>query len=185
MLFLRLGSRRSHSSLRTILAHGKDTVSQEIALMHDTLRWFEEGGAMEGQENGLGGLVELRTCNKCRPRTFKSFQEIAEIVRPWVEEGQGKRLAAEVVLERARARQQVKTEELKYVVGPRRRELIRLLEEELHVAKTAYQGGTYVGNHVSKMLENHEKLSVVLASKPTRLYLLPAAEPYQSITAWR
>ena len=126
----------------------------------------EEGGAMEGQEGGLGGLVELRTCNNCRPRTFKSFQEMEEIVRPWVEEGQGKRLAAEVVLERARARQQVKTEELKYVVGPRRRELIRLLEEELHVTKTAYQGGTYVGNHCSKMLENHEKLSVVLASKP-------------------
>ena len=69
-----------------------------------------------------------------------------------------------MVLERARAQEQVKTEELKNVVGPRRKELIRILEEELKVVKTAYQGGTFVGNHCHQILQHHEKISAVLAS---------------------
>ena len=131
----------------------------------------ERGSIMEEHEEvGEGGdggrQVELRTCRDCRARSFLSFQEMREVVLPWVEEGKAKLITAQVVLERARAEEQAKTEELKYVVGPRRKELIRILEEELQVVKTAYQGGTYVGNHVSKILKNHEKISVVLASKP-------------------
>ena len=128
----------------------------------------EEGGAMEVQEEGgaVGGQVELRTCHNCRPRSFHSYQDMRELVRPWVEEGKAKLISAQVVLEQARARQQAKSEELKNVVGPRRKELIRILEEDLKVVKTAYQGGTYVGNHCNKILMNHEKLSAVLASKP-------------------
>ena len=42
MLFLRLARRRSYASLRTILAHGKNSVSQEIAIMVELLQWFEQ-----------------------------------------------------------------------------------------------------------------------------------------------
>ena len=42
---------------------------------------------------------------------------------------------------------------LKELVGPHRRELFRILEE-LGVYKTAYQGGTYVGNDCQKILQN-------------------------------
>ena len=129
----------------------------------------EERGSVREEHEEVsdgGGQVELRTCSDCRARSFQTFQEMKEVVLPWVEEGKAKLITAQVVLERARAEEQAKTEELKHVVGPRRKELIRILEEELQVVKTAYQGGTYVGNHVSKILKNHKKISVVLASKP-------------------
>ena len=47
MLFLRLARRRSHSALETVIAHGKDAISQEIAIMVESLRWFEEEDAEE------------------------------------------------------------------------------------------------------------------------------------------
>ena len=128
----------------------------------------EEGTRAQGEgekEEAIaeGGLEDARTCNDCRTR-FQGFGEMIEVVRPWLLESKDKKMAALVVLERARAKEQAKSEELKSVVGPRRRELIRLLEEELHVVKTAYQGGTYVGNHCTQILVHHEKLSAVLAS---------------------
>ena len=86
------------------------------------------------------------------------------VVLPWLEAGKAKLLTDQVALERARAEEQVKNQELKNLVGDRRRELVRILEEELHVVKTAYQGGTYVGNHCHKMLMHHEELSKVIAS---------------------
>ena len=130
----------------------------------------DEEGAKD-QEDGRkeetivdGGREDRRTCNDCRTSKFQGYGEMSEVVQPWLLEGQDKLMAAQVVLERARAKEQAKSEELKHVVGPRRRELIRLLEEELHVVKTTYQGGTYVGNHCTQILVHHEKLSVVLAS---------------------
>ena len=130
----------------------------------------DEEGAKD-QEDGRneetiaeGGREDRRTCNDCRTSKFQGFGEMSEVVQPWLLEGQDKLMAAQVVLERARAKEQAKSEELKHVVGPRRKELIRLLEEELHVVKTAYQGGTFVGNHCTQILVNHEKLSAVLAS---------------------
>eukprot|EP00959_Pyramimonas_sp_CCMP1952_P242197 5062631-Pyramimonas_sp.AAC.1 len=60
MLFLRLARRRSHAALRTILAHGKDAVSQEIAIMVETLRWFEEADARELARLWQGDLDAFR-----------------------------------------------------------------------------------------------------------------------------
>ena len=105
-----------------------------------------------------------RICNNCRATKFKDYEEMKSMVLPWVEAGQAKLLAAQVVLERARAEQQLVADKLKNLVGDRRKELARILEEDLHVVKTAYQGGQFVGNHCHRILMNHEQLSVVLAS---------------------
>ena len=105
-----------------------------------------------------------RICNNCRATKFKDYEEMKSMVLPWVEAGQAKLLAAQVVLERARAEQQLVADKLKNLVGDRRKELARILEEDLHVVKTAYQGGQYVGNHCHRILMHHEQLSVVLAS---------------------
>ena len=107
---------------------------------------------------------EPRICRDCRDGAFETFQEMKNVVVPWVEDGNAKLITAQVVLERARAEQQLVGEKLKNLVGDRRKELARILEEDLHVVKTAYQGGTYVGNHCHRILLHHEQLSVVLAS---------------------
>ena len=107
---------------------------------------------------------EPRTCRDCRAGAFKTYQEMKEVVLPWLEDGKAKLITAQVVLERARAEQQLVAEKLKNLVGDRRKELARILEEDLHVVKTAYQGGTYVGNHCHRILLHHKQLSVVLAS---------------------
>jgi hypothetical protein len=60
MLFLRLAHRRSHAALKTILAHGKDSISQEIAIMVETLRWFEETDAKELASRWQEDLNALR-----------------------------------------------------------------------------------------------------------------------------
>ena len=41
LLFLRLVRRRSHAAFRTIIAHGKDTYAQEVALLLELMRWFD------------------------------------------------------------------------------------------------------------------------------------------------
>ena len=60
MLFLRLARRRSHAALKTIIAHGKDAISQEIAIMVETLRWFEDEDALEVAQRWQDDLNELR-----------------------------------------------------------------------------------------------------------------------------
>ena len=127
-----------------------------------------DDGSREDKVAAAGVQEELNTCRDCRERqrlnTFTNYQEMKMVVLPWLEAGKAKLLTDQVALERARAEEQVKNQELKNLVGDRRRELVRILEEELHVVKTAYQGGTYVGNHCHKMLMHHEELSKVIAS---------------------
>ena len=125
----------------------------------------ESGGESGGEEVATARVrEEPRICRDCRDGAFETFQEMKNVVVPWVEDGNSKLITAQVVLERARAEQQLVGEKLKNLVGDRRKELARILEEDLHVVKTAYQGGTYVGNHCHRILLHHEQLSVVLAS---------------------
>lgn len=60
MLFLRLARRRSHAALKTIIAHGKDAISQEIAIMVETMRWFEDQDAVAVARRWQEDLNELR-----------------------------------------------------------------------------------------------------------------------------
>ena len=71
MLFLRLARRRTHAALKTIIAHGKDAISQEI-IMVETLRWFEEADARELAVEWQKDLNNLRTSSSSpapKPKT--------------------------------------------------------------------------------------------------------------------
>ena len=132
----------------------------------DEVESGSEAGHSSGEEEVAAARVpeDPCTCRDCRAGGFKDFQEMKNVVLPWLEAGKAKLIAAQVELERARAKQQLVAEKLKHLLGDRRKELARILEEDLHVVKTAYQGGTYVGNHCHRILLHHEQLSVVLAS---------------------
>jgi hypothetical protein len=111
----------------------------------------------EGQDGNL--------CNTCRAQPFTSFGEMQEMVKPHVREAEDQLTRATIKLEDARAEEYELVGKLKELVGPHRRELLRILEE-LGVYKTAYQGGTYVGNDCQKILQNADKLATVLDSVP-------------------
>ena len=113
-------------------------------------------------------VLEHQVCFSCRPpdQTFQSYDHLEQLVVPLVDEARNKLSLAEVGLAEARAEESRCRAVLSSWVGSRRKELNRLLEEVLQVVRQAYQGGTIVGNHVQKILEHHEKLSVVLAERP-------------------
>lgn len=58
--------------------------------------------------------------------------------------------------------------------GPKEIELNRILENDLKVQKQAYQSQCFVGNHCKIILQNVEKLLIVIDDKPlqTKLYEL-------------
>ena len=109
---------------------------------------------------------ELRqVCLSCRPNPPKSYADLHPLFLPVLNSIRDKHTMAKVSLEKARGEEQVRRETLRKWVGKRRARLTELLEE-VGVRKTQYQGGTYVGRHVEKILEHHEDLSEVLDEEP-------------------
>lgn len=115
------------------------------------------------QEERLG-----QVCSTCRPpgQRFESYQSMQKLVEPVVRQARDKLVLAETVLAKAKAEEGRCREVLANWVGEHRKQLLHILENVLKVAKTAYQGGNYVGNHVQKILNSYKVLSVVLADRP-------------------
>ena len=57
-------------------------------------------------------------------------------------------------------------EQVDFFVGPVEKELERILEEDLRIKRQEFASGVWVGNQVKKIIENYEKLAVVLLPKP-------------------
>ena len=110
-------------------------------------------------------LEQGQLCRVCRD-TFSTYEEMEEIVTRQVEELRDQLALAQVEVSKAKAVASEKRNSLKHWVGPSRRRLLELLEDTLHVSKTAYMGGTYVGNHCQKILNEHEVLAEVLNPRP-------------------
>ena len=109
---------------------------------------------------------ELRqVCLSCRPNPPQSYADLKPLFLPVLNSIRDKHTIAKVSLEKARGEEQVRRETLSKWVGKRRARLTELLDE-VGVRKTQYQGGTYVGRHVEKILEHHEELSEVLDEEP-------------------
>ena len=98
--------------------------------------------------------IEPQVCSTCRPagRNFESYEDMERLVEPVVGQARDKLVLAQGVLEKARAEEGRCRKVLAAWVGEHRRQLMDILENTLKVTKTAYQGGTYVGNHVQSIL---------------------------------
>ena len=57
-------------------------------------------------------------------------------------------------------------EQVDFFVGPMERELERILEEDLRIKRQEFASGVWVGNQVKQIIENYDKLAVLLRSKP-------------------
>ena len=111
-------------------------------------------------------VPELRqVCMSCRPSPPQSYADLQPLFLPVLNSIRDKHTMAKISLEEARGEEQVRRETLSKWVGKRRARLTELLDE-VGVRKTQYQGGTYVGRHVEKILEHHEDLSEVLDEEP-------------------
>ena len=122
----------------------------------------EEGEEEQEEEQ------QQRLCKDCKPQPVLSYLDMGAALAPRHEQLDGELVLARVELERARAELARCGEVLDNWRGRRRKELQYLMEVRLRVVKTAWQGGSYVGRHVEKILENHVLLSSVLADRPDR-----------------
>ena len=120
------------------------------------------GLAEFGEEEHLDEL-----CRDCRDpaESWQTYDEMLTFARAKLDEAKDELCIAEQHLGQARMEMTRKTGELVRLLGPRRRKLATMLEE-LGVVKTQYMGGTLVGAHCEKVLENHQQLSSVLEGLP-------------------
>ena len=111
---------------------------------------------------------EEKLCLKCRPLPWTSYAELEAIVIPKIQELEDQIALSSIKVEEAKVEEAKKRDAVVKCVGYHRGLLMQLLEEKLKVTKAAYQGGTYVGNHVNTILTNHVELSQVLDKLPEK-----------------
>ena len=132
--------------------------------------WDLEAAAPPQPRPGVEEQEEMvqHLCRDCRPEPIYSYEEMGAVLAPRLEQLEGELVLARVELERARAELARCGGVLGNWRGRRRKDLQHILEVQLRVVKTAWQGGSYVGRHVEIILENHELLSSVIADRPDR-----------------